>query len=123
MALAVDRVKGGSDCAAPFVAHHHHERRLEMAEGVAQAPQHVGSDDVSGHADDEEVAEPLVEDQLRWNPGVAARQDGGERLLADGQMGTPVRRLVGVADLAGGKPPIALFEGCECRLCRLRAAP
>ena len=55
--------RGGHGPAA-LVAQHQHQRDLEVQPGVFQAAQAVGGEDVAGDADNEQVAEPLVEDQL-----------------------------------------------------------
>ena len=48
-----------------------------------------GRDDVAGDADDEQVAEPLIEDDLGRHARVGAAEDDRERLLASSQLGPP----------------------------------
>jgi len=57
--LSIDGLERGGDSATPFVTHDNKERGLEVVEGVAHAAEHIRRDDVPGHADDEEVSEPL----------------------------------------------------------------
>ena len=68
--------------AAALVPQHHEERRLQVRAGVLEAPQDLGGHDVARDAHDEEIPEPLVEQELRRNPGVAAPEDRGKRPLA-----------------------------------------
>ena len=96
VALAVDRLERGRHGTAAFMPHHDDEAGPEVPHRIRDAPHDVLGDDVAGDPDDEEVAEALVEDELRRDPRVAAGQDRGERMLPRGQMGTPVGRLVGV---------------------------
>jgi hypothetical protein len=89
-------------------------------------------DDVAGDADDEEVAEPLVEDELGRHARVGAAEDDGERLLAGGEL-APARLAgegVEAADV-GGEAAVALAQAferlargdhCCGRLVRARAA-
>src|SRR6516164_7033392 len=50
----------------------------------------VGRDDIAGDADNEEVAEALVEDQLRGDARVATAQDRREGLLPGRQRLAPL---------------------------------
>ena len=50
--------------AASFVPHDHDKLRLEVESGVFDAAHHVFHDDVARIADNEEIAESLIENQL-----------------------------------------------------------
>jgi hypothetical protein len=69
----------------------HEEGRLQVCGGVLEAPQGLRGHDVAGDAHDEEIPEPLVEQELRRNSGVAAPEDRGERPLARGQLARVAR--------------------------------
>ena len=86
---------------------------MQVADRVREAPDHVRGDDVARHADHEQVAKPLVEDQLGWHPRIAARQDRRERLLRLLQVFAPGRRLVCVGHAARDKAEVAFLEPGE----------
>ena len=56
-------------------------RRCEL-----DAPDLRRRDDVAGDADDEEIAEPLIEDDLSGHPGVGTAEDDRERFLPARQL-------------------------------------
>ena len=93
----VERVDGRRDGAAGLVAHHDNQRRVQVADRVLEAPEHVRADDVAGHADHEQVAKPLVEDELGGHSRVAARQNRRKRLLTGLQVLAPGSRFMRVA--------------------------
>ena len=64
------------------MAEHHHQARAEGLGGELDAADLGGRDDVAGDADDEQVAESLIEDQLRGHARIGAAEDDGEGLLA-----------------------------------------
>ncbi len=53
-----------------------------MIDRVLNAAQCIGSGDVSGHTDHEQVADALVEEYGWWNAGIRAGQDDCEWFLA-----------------------------------------
>jgi hypothetical protein len=63
------------------VAHHDDEPRREGGGGEFHAAHLRGRHDVPGDADDEQVAEPLAEDELGRDAGIRAPQDDRERPL------------------------------------------
>jgi hypothetical protein len=67
-------------------------------------------DDLADAADDEEVAEPLVEHQLGRDAGVGAGENDGERRLALTDSVATRDGLVGVDARARDEPGIALGE-------------
>ena len=75
--------------------------------------------DVSSDADDKQVAEALVEDDLGRHARIGTTEDDGERLLPRGQL-APARLTGGcVAALTvGDEAPVPLSEAFECVSCR-----
>ena len=69
-----------ADRAARVVAEHDDEREVEHADAELERAEHAGVDDVAGRADDEEVAEALVEDDLRGDARVGAAEEDRERV-------------------------------------------
>ena len=59
----------------------HHQPCAEPRRGELDAADLRRSDDVSGNADDKQVAKALVEDDLCWHPRVGTSENDGERLL------------------------------------------
>src|SRR5688572_3851644 len=59
----------------------HYQTHAEPRRGELDAADLRRRDDVSGDADDEQVAEALVEDDLRRHPGVRAPEDDREWFL------------------------------------------
>ena len=73
--------------AAAFVTEHDEQRRVQVHRGVLQRAHDFSGDHVAGDADDEQLAEPRVEDQLGRHARVAAAEDRRVRLLALGELG------------------------------------
>jgi len=67
--------------AALRMAHHDDEPRPKARSGKLHATDLRRCDDVAGHADHEEIPEPLIEYQFGGNPRVRAAQHDGERRL------------------------------------------
>src|SRR5262245_48433518 len=78
--------QGGVDGAAPLVAKDHEQRCLQMAAGVLQTARDLWREHVAGHADDEQLAEPGVEDQFGGHARITAAQDGRKRPLSSGEI-------------------------------------
>ena len=74
-------LQGGEDRAALGMAEHHHQPRAEARRRELDAADLRRGHDVAGHADDEQVAEALVEHDLRRHARVRAAKHDGERLL------------------------------------------
>jgi hypothetical protein len=102
-----------SDSSATLVPQHDEEGRPEVGARILDAPQHLGRHDVAGHADDEEVAEPLIEQELRWNARIAAPEDRRERLLARDHLRQCRASRPTPEPLAGGEPPVPCHEAPE----------
>src|SRR5712691_9970642 len=76
------------------------------------------SDDVAGDANDEEVPQALVEDDLGGNARIRTAENDGERLLAGGQLGASrvSGQRLGTPE-AQGEPAVPLtetLESCDC---------
>src|SRR5215469_250070 len=63
------------------MAEYHDEARAEGRSRELDTADLRGRDDVAGHADDEQVAESLVEDDLRRHARIRAAEHDRERLL------------------------------------------
>jgi len=77
----LDFFQGGQNSAAPGMSQNHHQPCAGPRSGELDAADLRGSDDVSRNADDKEVAQALVEDDLRRYPRVGTTENGGKRLL------------------------------------------
>jgi hypothetical protein len=86
--FSIGRISSSSvaDTAHTGVAQHDDERRPEPLGGELDAADLRGRDDIAGNADDEQVAEALVEDDLRRHPRVGTAEDDGERFLTERQL-------------------------------------
>jgi hypothetical protein len=68
------------------VAEHDDERRPEPRRRELDAADLGRRNDVAGHADDEEISEPLVEDDFRRGSRIRTAKHDGERLVLDGEL-------------------------------------
>jgi hypothetical protein len=86
----------------------------ESRSGELHAVDLRGGDDIARDADDEQVAESLIEDQLRWDSRIGAAKDNRERLLpgCQRQPPRPVRAGVAVARFRY-EPAISLAQPRE----------
>ena len=103
------------DRAALRVSEHHDQPRTEAGGGELDAADLRRSDDVAGDADDEQIAEPLIEDDFGRHAGVRATEDDRERLLRRGEpvvmdMAGPPAAVPHVVD----EPAVTLAETVEC---------
>lgn len=89
--VAVERRLGGTHRAAGLVAEDHQNVNAEPHDGEFQRREHRGVHGVTGGADHEDVAKPLVEQQLDGDARIAAGKHAGERLLARLQLLSPGR--------------------------------
>src|SRR5690606_7715147 len=78
---ALELIERGRDCSALGVPKHDDQRRAEPLRSEFDAPDLRGGDDVTGDPDDEEISEPLVEDDFGGDPRVGAAENDRERLL------------------------------------------
>ena len=105
---------GGENRAALGVTEHHHEARAVAFRGELDAAHLRRRDDVACDADDEQIAEPLVEDDFRRHSRVRASEDDRERLLAAGDFRAPrfiCQRLV-AADIRH-EPLVPVFQALK----------
>ncbi len=94
--------------AALRVPQHHHQPGAEAGGGELDAAHPGGRHDVAGDANDEQIAQPLIEDDLGGHPRVRATEDDGEGLLLLRQLERPRRR--GLAADAGDEAPVAVAQ-------------
>jgi hypothetical protein len=89
------------DGAALSVAQHHHQVRPELLCSKFHAADQRGGNYVAGHANDEKVAEALIEDDLDRYPRIGTAENGRERRLTGGQLepARPARDWVAIADI------------------------
>ncbi len=80
-----------------------------------------GRNDVARHADDEQVAEALIEDDLGRYARIRTAEDDGQRFLACRQL-TPPRVAGALAAQLADEAPIALAQRLECGTCRNHGA-
>ena len=85
-----------------------------MIDRVLDATQAFIIDYVSRHSNDEQIAEPLVEDDLGRNARVRATDNDGERMLNLCKFCAPVRRLTGMLQTAAGVAAITFLELRDC---------
>ena len=76
-----DGLQGGGDRAAVGVSHHDDQSGAEALGGELDAADLGGGHDVAGYANDEQILEALVEDDLGRRPAVRAADHDGDRRL------------------------------------------
>ncbi|GMA91644.1 hypothetical protein GCM10025869_21730 [Homoserinibacter gongjuensis] len=86
---------------------HDDERHIQQRNRILERRDRRVGDHVTGVAHDEQVAEPLVEDDLGRQPGVAASEERDVRLLESGQLLAPLDVLSWVSRGARDEPLIA----------------
>ena len=84
--LSVELSAGGcrGDGAALGVTHDDEEGRVEVADAVLDGAGFAVTGDITGDADDEDIADAAVEDAFDGEAGVGAGEDGDEGVLAGG---------------------------------------
>ena len=108
--------------AAARVPEDHDEARAEALGGELDAADLRRRDDVAGHADHEQIAQTLIEDDLGGHARIGAAEDDGEWLLPGGELhparGVRERRLAAhVRDEAAiaFAQPVERFAGGDHR--------
>ena len=101
---------------AVLVSHDDDQRHVQMFGRVLDAGGLVVARNVAGDADREDVAQPLVEDDLGRYARIGARQDRAMRSLTGGQQMLTIRGLMWMQILLGGVMRIASLELGERRV-------
>jgi hypothetical protein len=97
------------------VAQHHDERCPKPFCGKLDAPDLRGRDDISGNADNKQVAQALIEHDLCWHARVGTSENNGEGLLAIRQFAPASLVRESVAALgAGHEPTVPLSQPFKC---------
>ena len=109
-AAVLEGADRGTHRAALGVSHHDDQAGPELAGRELDGPDERRRDDVARDADDEEIAEALVEDELRRRPRIRAAEDGRERPLPRGEARVPASN--GLA-FAGDEALIAFHQAVE----------
>ena len=95
------------------MAEHHHESRMEAFRGELHRA-HLGRrHDVSGHTDDQEVAQALVEDNLCGHARIRAAKDDGKRFLPCGQLAASRLTRQRISSDVGNKAAVPFAQGFE----------
>ena len=101
------RLDRGLHGPARLVAQHHKQRDPQFEHAVREAAEHGLVEDLARGAYGHQVAEALVEDQLRRHPGVDAAEHEGEGVLTGRQRLPDGGRLVGMPLAEGAPAPVA----------------
>jgi hypothetical protein len=99
------------------VAQYDNQSRVESGRGKLDAADLRRSYYVSGNADDEQVAQALIEDEFGRGAGVRAPQDDRERLLAVKELRATRITSKCLPGCARGKSPIAFLKPGEGSFC------
>ena len=110
--------QGGENGTALRVAQHHDEPRAVSGGGEFDAADLRWRDDVARDADDEQVAQALIEHQLRRDAGIRAAEDDGERLLSVREVVAPgvAKQTLEAANI-GGEAAVAFAQTRERFFC------
>ncbi len=92
------------------MAEHDDQADPQRVDAELHRPEDAGVDHMAGRADDEQVTEALVEDDLRRDPRITAAEENGERLLPVADLGPPGGVLPGMQRLAGDESAVAVEE-------------
>ena len=83
------------------MSHYHHQRHLQVLRCVF----HAAQDRLVGYrarcANNKQISQSLVENQLRRYPGVGTSKYGGERMLVPGHFRPPSPAAPAQIDLSG----------------------
>src|SRR5262245_36397747 len=89
---------------------HDNKPRPESLSGELDASHLRGRDDVAGYADNKQVSQTLIEDDLRRNPGIGTTEDDGKRLLISFQFKSPGRKRRAAITKTRGKPVVPFTQ-------------
>ena len=109
----VQRLDRGLDRPATLMAQHQDEPGAQMFDGVLDAGELDVADGLARGADDKEVTEALIENELRGHARVRAAQDHRERLLRAGDLRATLRGAVGVFQAALDVARVPLAKASE----------
>jgi hypothetical protein len=77
-----DRFDRGVDRAAGFVTEHHQEGRMKDRNGIFEARDDVGVEEVAGHPAHEQIAAGGIEGIFRRHARIGAAENARERILS-----------------------------------------
>ena len=106
----------GGNGTAVLVSHDDDQRHVQMFGRVLDTGGLIVARNVAGDADREDVAEPLVEDDLGRYARIGTCQDRGMRRLAGGQQMLAIRGLMWMQILLGDVMRVAGLELGERRV-------
>ena len=106
-----DELKRRLHGRAVVMTEHDDQRHIQDRDAVLDGAEYRTVDDVARGADDEHVAEALVEDHLGRDARVAAAEQHGGGLLPARQLGDAARTLIRVRRSAFDEAPVAVTEG------------
>ncbi len=92
------------------MSHDNHQLDLKRSEREFDTPQNKFIDQIARIADDKQIAEPLIEDDLRRDARIGASQDRCDRLLFVNQRGSVIWFAMRIQRFPGGKPTVAIDE-------------
>jgi hypothetical protein len=97
------------------VTQHHDQRCAKALGGKFHAADLRGGDDISGNADDEEITQALVENDLCRYARVGASENDGERFLAFGELTPPTLSVeYCTATNIGDESAVSFAQALEC---------
>lgn len=100
----------GRHSAAHLVAHDDEQRRVQMRSRILDARDLGVTGDVARHANVEEIAEPLIEDDFWRDAGVGTAQDGRVGMLSRSQFPLPRGGLMWMLVAFGHVMAVARFQ-------------
>lgn len=106
----VQRLGGRGNRTTLLVPQHHNQRYFQGIHRELQRGQHGQVGDLAGSADHEDIAEPLVEEDLHRRAGVRTRQHHGLGLLPLLQGNTAAQILVRVVGIAAHETFVAFAQ-------------
>jgi hypothetical protein len=98
------------------VAQDHHQRYSKLGDGVFHRAFDGGSGTahvIACNPDDEEIAHPLVEKDLRRNAGIGTPEDGSDRFLPLGKRPEVFRRATRVRQGSRDKVPVSFDKAFQ----------
>ncbi len=107
----VESVERRLDGTAAVVTEHDDERHVQHADGVLDGPEHGVVDHVTGGADDEHVAQTLIEDDLGGDAGVSASEQDGRGVLAADELRAIGDALAGMERGTAHESVVTLTQG------------